>query len=162
MIASPFGKKFKLRTSLSEAECRRRLEAYLPTSMFDPGFDDVPVAIFKWRRILVWNQHEPNSARLVATMRGDGGATEIVGRSGSNIGLFLIVCAMFVGFVALLVAEPELWRDEWWKAALLLVVPWGAYFLKRDSSHGEDLIEFLKQVLHAESVYERRSDPITR
>ena len=162
MVASPFGSKVHLRTHLSEAECLRRLEEYLPASLWDAGFGDVPVAIYKWQRIEVWDQHEPNSAKLVAKLKSGAGGTEIIGRAGGNTVLFLVCVAASALILFGAVFDTEIDQSLWVSMSFALIAPLAIYLLKRDSPHGEHLIDFLQEVLEAEDLTERKGDPIRR
>ena len=151
------GERFHLRTSLDEAECKRRIAQYSGGG-FIPSVTDDPVAFFKWNRLYVGMPDTARGPWLTGKLRTSGGTTEVMGRAGvdySNLWGAIAMETLFVWF--LLVPEPA--DPLSWS---ILIVPFLFYLVRRQSRHGGRLIDFLQQLLDAEDVTSRKGDPMAR
>jgi hypothetical protein len=167
-MMSPFGETFRFRTHLSEQECYRRLDSFAPASLADAfgnfDFSGSPVSSRKWGYIFLSFPAEPYGAELIAKLRPLNGSTEIRGRAGSNIMLFLVIAAVTSIAIGALLID--------WAERNFTAVPWGViavppfavgyYLLKRRNPFGGPLIDHIQQLLEAEPIVGRTGDPIKR
>jgi hypothetical protein len=152
-----WGRRFYLRSPLNEEECKRRIGLYSSGAFIPPVTDD-PVAIWKRGKVYVWMPFQRRGPWLVARMGSTGDSTEIIGRAGvdfTSLWGALALEAVLIGVVLVpSPADPLSW--------VLLLLPIVFYFLRRNSPHGDRLIEFLVELLGAEDVLVRKGDPIVR
>ncbi len=146
----------------------RRLDRLAPASLAEGfGIADLglqPIATRKWGYVFIENPAERYGPMLSARLRHYDGSTEIHGRAGSNIGLFLVL-SLTTAFVLGVIAV------DWLRGGLetapmafvgIPVFAAGYYMLKRRSPFGKPLIDLLQQLLEAENITERTGDPIVR
>jgi hypothetical protein len=149
------GQPFRLRSPLDEQECRRRIGLY-SSGAFTPPVTADPVAVCKGNRVYLWMPFQRRGPWLKAKLQTYGSQTELVGRSGADFVTLIGSATLEVVFVWWLLTGDA--RDPF--AWLLLGAPVLMFLLQRKSPHGEQLIDFLKQLLEAEDMLERKGDPI--
>ena len=157
MAISPFGEKFRLRTGLSEQQCRDRINEFAEPSQWDPDYRAEPHAVCVRRWIKVWEQGAARGPELTAKLRRVDGATEINGRAGSNMFLFFILLGTSALLLAGMIADPELADPLWLKIPFAIGGPWLLYLLYRYDPDAGHLIVFLEEILEANNLSRPRS-----
>ena len=157
-----FGEPFNLRSPLSEAECEQRIAEYNP-GIIPSLMTDYTAYVFCGRVVVGMQtdntvQFLRRTPTLSGTLLAAGNGTEIIGRSGGDsVALATFLALEFFSIpVAILYAmqEPDI--------LLAVLLPIALFFLTRRSLDGEELVDFLRQLLEAEDVQPRRGDPIVR
>jgi hypothetical protein len=93
---------------------------------------------------------------LVGKMRPAGNGTEIVGRSGGDL---ITLCAS-IGMEALLLLYLLPLAREEPTVLLVLLLPLFLFILTRRSTDGEELTDFLRELLEAEEILAKSGDPV--
>lgn len=156
------GEPFRLRSPLSDVECKRRIEEISRAASLNPfDVDREPVATWKplvgRNQIYAWYPRTRRSPWLRGEFWSDGVGTIIVGRTGANM-MLLYMSGALAAYILYLA-----WAWRWPLAALFaIVVPIIVFALSRNSSNGGHLVDFIQEVLEAEDVQSRVGDPIHR
>jgi hypothetical protein len=102
-------------------------------------------------------RHTPSLAGKMSTVAAATG-TQIVGRSGGDLVTLSLSIAMEAVFawavITIAPAEPFAW--------LTLMIPVALFVLTRRSPHGEQLTDFLEQLLEADHLPVRCGDPLAK
>jgi hypothetical protein len=143
---------------LSESECEHRIEEISRSTSFVADATGKPAItwkpLFGRKRVHAWYPAEARSPWLRGTFQSDGTGAIIVGRSGADFLTLFAAGALEAVIVYMAVRAGTL------EVVPLALLPVVYFILRRSSPHGEQLIDFVQQVLEAEDVLARRGDPI--